>query len=157
MKTNMKTYSRKIAERGQVTVPKELRDRFALQPHTEVEFASDGEIILLRKKARGMDLEKWKGKARKIFAELGVAFDSQEQCDEFLSDIGIHTDPLDRPASFLASRVWRTYREQGGTRERILADFLIGAHAQVQASRLLTHDRGFYRTMLPSLNLLEPA
>jgi AbrB family looped-hinge helix DNA binding protein len=71
MKTNMKTYSRKIAERGQVTVPKELRDRFALQPHTEVEFASDGEIILLRKKARSMDLEKWKGKARKIFAKLG--------------------------------------------------------------------------------------
>jgi AbrB family looped-hinge helix DNA binding protein len=67
----MKTYSRKIAERGQVTVPKELRDRFALRPHTEVEFASDGEIILLRKKARNMDLEKWKGKARKNFAKLG--------------------------------------------------------------------------------------
>ena len=92
-----------------------------------------------------------------VYAELCVAFDSQEQCDEFLSDIGIHTDPLDRPASFLASRVWRTYREQGGTRERILADFLIGAHAQVQASRLLTRDRGFYRKMFPSLNLLEPA
>lgn len=67
----MKTYSRKIAERGQVTVPKELRDRFALGPHTEVEFASGGEIILLRKKAGSMNLEKWKGRARKNFAKLG--------------------------------------------------------------------------------------
>jgi hypothetical protein len=92
-----------------------------------------------------------------VYAELCVGFDSQEQCDEFLIDIGIRTDPLDRPASFLASRVWRRYREQGGKRERILADFLIGAHAQVQASRLLTRDRGFYRKMFPSLNLLEPA
>jgi len=60
-----------MAERGQVTVPKELRDRFALQPHTEVEFASDGEIILLRKKARSMNLEKWKGKVGENFAKLG--------------------------------------------------------------------------------------
>ena len=92
-----------------------------------------------------------------VYAELCVGFDSQEQCDEFLTEIGIQIDALGRPASFLASRVWRKYREQGGKRERILADFLIGAHAQVQASRLLTRDRGFYRKMFPSLNLLEPA
>ncbi len=67
----MKTYSRKIAERGQVTLPKELRDRFALEPRTEVEFATDGEIIVLRKKGRSLDLEKWIGKARKSLARLG--------------------------------------------------------------------------------------
>ena len=67
----MKTYSRKMAERGQVTVPKALRDRFALRPRTEVEFATDGNVIVLRKKARGLNLQKWKGKARKSFAELG--------------------------------------------------------------------------------------
>lgn len=67
----MKIYSRRIADRGQVTVPKELRDRFALEPRTEVEFATDGEIILLRKKGRSLNLEKWKGKARRSFAKLG--------------------------------------------------------------------------------------
>jgi len=92
-----------------------------------------------------------------VYAELCVHFDSQEQCDEFLSDAGIRADALSRPASFLASRAWRRYRRQGGKRERILADFLIGAHAQVQASRLLTRDRGFYRKMFPSLRLLEPS
>ena len=67
----MKTYYRKITERGQVTVPKELRERFALEPGSEVEFATDGKVILLRKKARRLDLEKWKGKARKSLAKLG--------------------------------------------------------------------------------------
>ena len=92
-----------------------------------------------------------------VYAELCVHFESQERCDEFLSDVGIHTEALGRQASFLASRVWRRYRHQGGPRERILADFLIGAHAQIQASRLLSRDRGFYRKMFPALNLLELA
>ena len=67
----MKIYSRKMAERGQVTVPKALRDRFALGPRTEVEFATDGNVIVLRKKARVLNLDKWKGKAKKSFAKLG--------------------------------------------------------------------------------------
>ena len=92
-----------------------------------------------------------------VYAELCVHFESQAICDEFLSDLGIRTEALGRPASFLASRVWRRYRQQGGPRERILADFLIGAHAQVQGSRLLSRDRGFYRRMFPALVLMEPA
>ncbi len=65
-------------------------------------------------------------------------------------------EPLNREAHFLASRAWRTYRKQGGQGTRILGDFLIGAHAQAQATRLLSRDRGFYRKLFPSLNLVDP-
>src|SRR5205814_8621544 len=41
---------------------------------------------------------------------------------------------------------WKSYRERGGQRTRVAADFLIGAHAFLQADRLLTPDRGFYRS-----------
>jgi len=92
-----------------------------------------------------------------VYAELCVHFQSQRECDEFLEENDIRVEALRQEASFLAGRVWRNYRRQGGKRTRILADFLIGAHAQLQASRLLTRDRGFYRRMFPSLALLEPA
>lgn len=92
-----------------------------------------------------------------VYAELCSAFASQRECDAFLDDMDIRVEPLSRGASFQASRVWRRYRARGGKRARILTDFLIGAHAQEQTSRLLSRDRGFYRKMFPSLVLLDPA
>ena len=65
----------------------------------------------------------------------------------------IRIEALSRSASFLASQVWRSYRRPGGKRNRILAEFLIGAHAQLQASCLLFRDRGFYRAMFPTNRL----
>ena len=64
---------------------------------------------------------------------------------------------LTSEAHFLASRVWRAYRKQGGQRARILTDFLIGAHAHVQASRLPSRDRGFYGKLFPKLSLIDPS
>ena len=80
-----------------------------------------------------------------VYAELCTQFSSQRECDAFLEDNEIRVESLRRDAHFLASRTWRTYRKQGGHRTRILADFLIGAHAQAQAQPLLSRDRGFYR------------
>lgn len=91
-----------------------------------------------------------------VYTELCVHFPAQHECDDFLESNEIRVQSLSREASFLASRTWRTYRQQGGQRTRILADFMIGAHAQVHASRLLSRDRGFYRKLFPALNVLDP-
>jgi hypothetical protein len=91
------------------------------------------------------------------YAELCVHFETREDCDEFLESNQIRVEPLTREAHFLASRAWRLYRRRGGKRNRILPDFLIGAHAQQQASRLLSRDRGFYRALFPSLSLTDPS
>ena len=92
-----------------------------------------------------------------VYAELCVHFETGEECDDFLRGAGIRVESLTSEACFLASRVWRSYRKQGGQRTRILTDFLIGAHAQLQASRLLSRDRGFYARMFPKLKLIDPA
>jgi hypothetical protein len=92
-----------------------------------------------------------------VYAELCVHFRTQQECNQFLDSAGIRVEHLQRETHFLASRVWRTYRKQGGQRTRILPDFLIGAHAQLQADRLLSRDRGFYGLLFPKLDLVDPS
>lgn len=91
-----------------------------------------------------------------VYAELCIHFSSQKECDGFFESNEIRVESLTRGAHVLASRAWRTYRERGGQRTRILADFLIAAHAQTQASRLLSRDRGFYRKLFPTMALIDP-
>lgn len=42
----------KISERGQITIPKSIRDRFGLQKDVEVEIVATNTGILLRKRSR---------------------------------------------------------------------------------------------------------
>lgn len=72
----------KIGERGQVTIPKVLRERFGLGPDTEVEFHVRRNVLVLRKKTRPLNLDKWKGKCRRSFEELGYI-----SVDKFMDDL----------------------------------------------------------------------
>jgi AbrB family looped-hinge helix DNA binding protein len=72
----------RIGERGQVTIPKEIRDRFSLGPETEVEFNVVHGSIVLKKAPRKLDLRKWKGHCKDSFAELGYT-----SVDRFIDDV----------------------------------------------------------------------
>ena len=47
------------------------------------------------------------------------------------------------------------YRRAGGPRMRIVADFLVGAHALASADRFLTRDRGFHASYFEALKTLQ--
>ena len=91
-----------------------------------------------------------------VYAELAANFETRDPLDSFLHDAQIRFDPADTSALFLAGRLWRAYRSAGGERERMIADFVIGAHAKLQASRLATRDRGFYRRYFRDLPVVQP-
>ena len=61
----------KIGERGQVTIPKEIRERLNITREMEVIFqVVDGNIVL-RKVPRKLNIRKWKGRCKDSFAEFG--------------------------------------------------------------------------------------
>jgi AbrB family looped-hinge helix DNA binding protein len=54
----------RIGERGQVTIPKAIRDRFGLHAKTEVEFSLEAGAIVLKKARRSLAIRKWKASPR---------------------------------------------------------------------------------------------
>ncbi len=90
-----------------------------------------------------------------VYAELAAGFERMHELDTFLADARIRRESPNANALFLAGRMWRAYRSAGGGRERILSDFVVGAHARVQAGRLVTRDRGFYRRYFDDLVVVE--
>lgn len=91
-----------------------------------------------------------------VWAEVIGAHDEPRNVTTKLDRLGLELVPDDREVAIAAGRVYRAYRRSGGTRRRILPDFLIGAHAQIHADRLLTRDRGFYRSSFSRLTIMEP-
>ena len=91
-----------------------------------------------------------------VYAELAPQFESRKLLDDVLGKLGIQMVVADTEIAFSAGAVWKRYRKTVGKRGRIIADFLIGAHALLAADRLLTRDRGFYRDYFKRLTILNP-
>lgn len=91
-----------------------------------------------------------------VFAELPAQFDSDAAFLHATESLNVTFDPLGQDAALLAGDLWHTNRRVGGRRARVVADFLIGAHALKRADALLTRDRGFYRQCFKALRIVEP-
>lgn len=91
-----------------------------------------------------------------VHAELAAAFDRVEELDDAVDALGLNVLELPGPALFLAGKAFVNDRRAGGSRVRVLADFLIGAHAAVAGMPLLTRDARRYRRYFPTVTLLTP-
>ena len=92
-----------------------------------------------------------------VWSELAAVFPSTHAFEKAMETLSVEFHPVGQEAALLAGEMWRRYRQRGGNRSRVIPDFLIGAHAQRQCDRLLTRDRGFYRTYFSRLRVLDPS
>ena len=92
-----------------------------------------------------------------VWAETLSVFPDERQFEHAMAQVQITFSPLTSTAASRAGRLWRSARLRKLPRhERVVADFLVAAHAVECADRLLTRDRGFYRTYFKDLKILDP-
>ena len=93
-----------------------------------------------------------------VLAEFARGFPEGLDPAEWVRGAGIDYDPIQEETAVEAGRMQRRYESRiDRTARRLIADLLVGAHALLQADRLLTRDRGFYRDYFRGLKVIEPA
>jgi len=91
-----------------------------------------------------------------VWAETRPAFATARQQQEIMDRLGVEFSPLDVSAAALAGELFSKYRRAGGARQRILPDFLIGAHALSLGLPIASDDEGFFRKYFHGRTVLRP-
>lgn len=91
-----------------------------------------------------------------IYSELSIAFARIEELESVVADARLAFEEMPREALFLAGKAFLDYRRRHGTKQGVLPDFYIGAHAAVMQWPILTRDVGRYRGYFPTVPLITP-
>ena len=91
-----------------------------------------------------------------VWTETAVVFRRDEDFVQAMEKLGVEFSSIEQKTALTSARAWRKYLDRRGPRHRVVADFLVGAHALEQADRLITRDRGFYRDYFARLRVLDP-
>ena len=93
-----------------------------------------------------------------VWAETGAAFENNATFEVVMQKLGIKYVALTQSAATHASELWRVAKARKSIPpKRVVADFLVGAHALECADRLLTRDHGFYRDYFKGLEVVDPS
>jgi predicted nucleic acid-binding protein len=92
-----------------------------------------------------------------VWAEVGTRFATPSATHDAMGRLRVEFSAIGEHEALGAGAVWAEYRRRGGTRQRMVADFLVGAHARGRADRLLTRDRGFFRSYFADLEIVDPS
>ena len=91
-----------------------------------------------------------------VIAELQSLLDTEADVMEVLESMGIRFQPGSEQVAMRAGLMNKRFRKRGGGRERVMADFLIGAHAMLQCKALITRDDAFFRDYFKGLRIIVP-
>ena len=91
-----------------------------------------------------------------VVAEVQAMLETSVSLIDTLLPLGIRYLPTQEAAAMRAGHMNKRFRARGGKRERVVADFLIGAHALLQCGGLITRDDGFFRDYFKGLKLIVP-
>ncbi len=91
-----------------------------------------------------------------IYAEIALAFERIEDLEAAVPNTIFTRAPIPWEAAFLAGKIFKKYRENGGNKLLPLPDFFIGSHATIAKLEILTRDIKPYKGYFPNLKLISP-
>lgn len=91
-----------------------------------------------------------------VVAEVCSALCDGDQALQVLEDMGIRYGEVEPKSAIRAGEMQRRYRARGGRRDRTVPDFIVGAHALLQCSALITRDAAFFRDYFKGLRVIVP-
>jgi len=90
-----------------------------------------------------------------VFAECSAGYPSAEAALREFESIQVYYDSISPDSAYLAGQTFLRYRREGGPRLHLVPDFLVAAHATLQADRLAAIDRGYLGRYFPGLKLIS--
>jgi len=97
-----------------------------------------------------------------VVSEVTAGLGHGTQVMDILEDMGVRFSAIEQRAAIRAGEMQRRYKERmraHGTSvatPRTVPDFLVGAHALLQCSALITRDGGFFRDYFKGLKVIVP-
>ena len=97
-----------------------------------------------------------------VLAEVVTGLGNGSAVMDALEELGVDFSPLEQRSAVRAGEMQRRYIERRraarGRPEspRVVADFLVGAHALLQCQGLITRDAGFFRDYFKGLKVIVP-
>ena len=91
-----------------------------------------------------------------VLAEITTALRDGAEALGVLEEMGIAYLAVESKSAVRAGEMQRRYRQRGGLRQRTVPDFIVGAHALLQCSALITRDAGFFRDYFKGLKVIVP-
>ncbi len=97
-----------------------------------------------------------------VLAEVVTGLGNGSMVIEALEELGVDFSPLEQRSAVRAGEMQRRYIERRRTAlapvgpPRLVADFLVGAHALLQCQGLITRDAGFFRDYFKGLRVIVP-
>ena len=97
-----------------------------------------------------------------VVSEITAGLGHGAEIMDVVEEMGISYLPVERRAAIRAGEMQRRYKQRMRTlgktipNQRTVPDFIVGAHALLQCSALITRDVGFFRDYFKGLKVIVP-